>query len=131
MSSQLGTGQIELHRSVVPSHDRLPLLGGYICSSFDKELWVQEKVSLWTSVVIDLAFTVLSHPQTASTGLHKTLQHEWQFLQRFFDGIGDTSFTPIEEAISDLFLLAHFGGSLECDCHPKPAKLPLKSSTTN
>jgi hypothetical protein len=41
-------------------------LGGYIGSQADWELWVQAKVSFWTSVVTDLAFATLrSHLQTA------------------------------------------------------------------
>ena len=57
-------------------------LGGYIGSKADRELWVQEKVTFWTSAVTDLAFAALSHPQTAFAGLQKSLQHEWQFIQR-------------------------------------------------
>jgi hypothetical protein len=53
------------------------------------------------------------------------LLHEWQFLQRVIEGIGD-SFIPIEEAISNLFLLALSGHSLECDYHHKLAELPVK-----
>jgi hypothetical protein len=55
-------------------------LGGYIGSKADQELWVQEKVTFWTSAVTDLAFAALSHPQTAFAGLRKSLQHEWQFI---------------------------------------------------
>jgi hypothetical protein len=37
-------------------------LGAYIGSQVDRELWIQEKVTFWTSAVTDLAFTALSHP---------------------------------------------------------------------
>jgi hypothetical protein len=67
-------------------------LGGYIGSQADRELWVQEKVSFWTSAVTDLAFATLSHPQTAFAGLQKSLQHEWQFIQWVIDNIGDCFF---------------------------------------
>jgi hypothetical protein len=76
-------------------------LGGYIGSKAGRELWVQEKVTLWTSAVTDLAFAALSHPQTAFAGLQKSLQHEWQFIQRVID---------------DIFLLAVYYGETLKDC---------------
>jgi hypothetical protein len=36
-------------------------LGGYIGFRVNRELWVQEKATFWTSVVTDLAFAALSH----------------------------------------------------------------------
>jgi hypothetical protein len=80
-------------------------LGGYIGSKADRELWVQEKVTFWTSAVTDLAFAALSHPQTAFAGLQKSLQHKWQYIQRVIDDIGDCFFN-IEAAIADVFLPA-------------------------
>jgi hypothetical protein len=70
------------------------------------------------SAVTYLAFTALSHPQTALAGLHKSLQQEWQFFQRVIDGIGD-DLAPIEEAISNLFLPDLFGDSIECNYRHK------------
>ena len=101
-------------------------LGGYIGSRVDRELWVQEKVSFWTSAVTDLAFVALSHPQTAFAGLQKSLQHEWQFIQRVIDDIGDCFF-DIEEAIADIFLPALYGESLQnCTYRRNLASLPVK-----
>jgi hypothetical protein len=37
-------------------------VGGYIDSKANRELWVQEKVTFWTSAVTDWAFAALSHP---------------------------------------------------------------------
>jgi hypothetical protein len=89
-------------------------LGGYIGSKADRELWVQEKVTFWTSAVTDLAFAALSHPQTAFAGLQKSLQHEWQFIQRVIDDIGD-SFFNVKAAIADIFLPALYRETLK-DC---------------
>jgi hypothetical protein len=83
-------------------------LGGYIGSKVDRDLWVQEKVSFWTSAMTDLAFTAISHPQTAFAGLQKSLQHEWQFVQRVIDDIGDCFF-DIEDSITNIFLPALLG----------------------
>jgi hypothetical protein len=101
-------------------------LGGYIGSRADRELWVQEKVAFWTSAVTDLAFAALSHPQTAFAGLQKSLQHEWQFIQRVIEDIGDCFF-DLEEAITDIFLPALYGESLkDCDYRRKLSALPVK-----
>jgi hypothetical protein len=51
-------------------------LGGYSGSQADRELGDQEKVSFWTSVVTDLVFAALSHPQTVFAGLQKSMQHK-------------------------------------------------------
>jgi hypothetical protein len=47
-------------------------------------------------------------PQSAYSGLQKSLQQEWQFVQRVRKDIGD-EFTEIEEAISLLFLPSKLG----------------------
>jgi hypothetical protein len=44
-------------------------------------------------------------PQTAFAGQQKSLQYEWQFIQRVIDDIGDCLFDA-EAAITDIFLLA-------------------------
>jgi hypothetical protein len=101
-------------------------LGGYIGSKADRELWVQEKVTFWTSAVTDLAFAALSHPQTAFAGLQKSLQHEWQFIQRVIDDIGDCFF-DIEAAIADIFLPALYGETLkDCTYRRNLSALPVK-----
>jgi hypothetical protein len=39
-------------------------LGGYMSLQANQELWAGEKVTFWLTVVTDLAFAALSHPQT-------------------------------------------------------------------
>jgi hypothetical protein len=80
----------------------------YLCSfigSMDKQpLWLKAKVSNWTSVIADLACVVLSRPQSSAyAGLQKSLQQEWQFIQRVVEGVGE-DFSEIEKAITNLFL---------------------------
>jgi hypothetical protein len=75
---------------------------------------------------VHLAFAALSHPQTAFAGLQKSLQHEWQFIQRVIGDIGDCSF-DVEAAITDIFLLALYGESLkDCTYHRNISALPVK-----
>ena len=49
------------------------------------------------------------HPQSAYAGLQKSLQQEWEFVQRFAPGIGD-AFVPVEEEIAKAFLPELFEG---------------------
>jgi hypothetical protein len=101
-------------------------LGGYFGSKAGRELWVQEKVTFWISAVTDLAFAALSHPQTAFAGLQKSLQHEWQFIQRVIDDIGDCFF-DVETAIADIFLPALYGETLkDCTYRRNLSALPVK-----
>ena len=53
---------------------------------------------------VDLLVMVAKHsPQVAYTGLQKSLQQEWWFLQWVVPGHGDL-FAPVEQAIHDKFL---------------------------
>jgi hypothetical protein len=94
-------------------------LGGYVGSSSEQELWVQEKMSIWTSVVTDLAFTALSQAAKIAAA--------WMAVcpESHLDGIGD-SFSPLEKAISNIFLPALFGDSLVSKNHRELAELPVK-----
>ena len=47
------------------------------------------------------------HPQSTYAGMHKSLQHEWEFVQRVTPEIGD-SFRPVEQALREAFIPALF-----------------------
>jgi hypothetical protein len=70
-------------------------------------------------------------PQSAYTGLQKSLQQEWQYLQRVCKDIGD-EFSDLWKAISETFLSALYGDELEVDQTLDPrislAILPVKFS---
>jgi hypothetical protein len=53
-------------------------------------------------------------PQSAYSGLQKSLQQEWQFVKRVKEGVG-AEFTNIDEAISQTFLPALFGNEYDDD----------------
>jgi hypothetical protein len=62
-------------------------LGGFIGSTDDQTVWIEGKVADWMSVIADLTSVALSHPQSAYSGLQKSLQQEWrQFIQRVKGG---------------------------------------------
>jgi hypothetical protein len=90
-------------------------------------MWVQEKVTFWTSTMTDLAFAAISHPQTAFAGLWKLLQHLWQLIQRVIRDIGDCFF-DIKDTITSIFLPALFGESLQTK---SPRHWPLQPFALN
>ena len=77
-------------------------------------------------MIADLASVAISHPQSAYTGLQKSLQQEWQFIQQVVEGIGD-AFSEVENSITDLFLPALFADQFE-ESNPccNLSKLPMK-----
>ena len=77
------------------------------------------------------------YPQTAYAGLTKSLQAEWQYVQRVVPDCGD-EFAPIEAAIANVFLPALFSAPLAeieplrelLALSPKQAGLGLPDPTT-
>jgi hypothetical protein len=87
-------------------------LGGYIGETESRDLWLQEKVDRWSEVVEALASAAGNFPQAAYAGLTKSVQQEWQFVQRVIEGIGD-NFTDVQKAITECFLPALFRDTLD------------------
>jgi hypothetical protein len=56
----------------------------------------------WEEAVADLVSVVPNFPQTACSGLPKSLQQEWQFVQRVTKGgVGGHEFANVELAPQD------------------------------
>jgi hypothetical protein len=90
---------------------KIPLPWRFLVSSDDQSRRIIEaKVTDWTSAIA--AFVLLSQPPSAYAGLQKSLQQEWQFVQRVVEEIGE-DFSEIEKAITDLFLPALFADQLK------------------
>ena len=51
------------------------------------------------------------HPQTSYSGLQKSLQQEWAFVQRVTPDTG-IAFQVVEDALQDIFLLDLFQGAM-------------------
>jgi hypothetical protein len=101
-------------------------LGGYIGAREDQDAWIEGKATSWTAAVKELAKVAVRFPQSAYAGLQKSLQQEWQFLQRVVPEIGD-KFAGVERAISDDFLPALFDDKIcESDKRRALAGLPVK-----
>jgi hypothetical protein len=70
---------------------------------------VQQQTAAWTVAIKSLAKVCKCYPQLAYADLHqKSLQHEWEFLQRVTDRIG-TEFVVVESSLKDNFLPALLG----------------------
>jgi hypothetical protein len=87
-------------------------LGGFISQEDAHDAWIQEMVDGWSEVIAELAFAAKRFPQSAYSGLQRSLQQEWQFVQRVTKGIGN-KFAKVEEEISQLFLPALFDNEFE------------------
>jgi hypothetical protein len=102
-------------------------LGGYIGSAEDQSEWVNSKTSDWTAAVGELSQVAERFPQSAYAGLQKSLQQEWQFLQRVTAGLGK-EFRGVEDALTTKFLPALFGITETDNPLRQLACLPVKQS---
>jgi hypothetical protein len=87
-------------------------VGGFLGTDAALDQWLAPQIQKWVQGVESLAKVARRHPQTAYAGLAKSLQQEWQYLQRVVPDCG-TAFAPVEEAIRSVFLPALLGGEAE------------------
>jgi hypothetical protein len=80
------------------------LLGGHLGDVAGKRRYVCEKVEKWVAL-IKLADIAADHPQAAYTAVTRSVQCEWQYVQRTVVGCGPW-FAPIEQALSERFVAA-------------------------
>ena len=69
--------------------------------------WLQYKIRGWTEAMKFMAGVAHKHPQSAYAGLQKSLQKEWDFVQRVTPGVGD-AFGPVEVALREISVPALF-----------------------
>jgi hypothetical protein len=101
-------------------------LGGVIGKDEALNEWFGEKTKFWTEAVTDLTSVMQAFPQAAYSGLQKSLQQEWQFVQRETKGISP-EFASAEQTLAKTFLPTLFGDEYnEDDPRPALAGLPVK-----
>ncbi len=100
-------------------------LGGFIGKKAAQRKWVEGKDQDWADGALELSKIVGRHPQAAYAGLQKSLQQEWQFLQRVTSGLSD-EFAVVEKALAEKFLPSLFGNGEQCDTKRQLACLPVK-----
>ena len=79
------------------------LLGGHLGSADGKRAYVQGKAESWADAVKKLAKLAEKLPQAVFVALTKSLQCEWQYVQRVTKDCG-ADFKPVEEAIASSLL---------------------------
>ena len=85
-------------------------LGGFLGDPAAFLPWLTAKVQTWAAAVDTLAAACALFPQSAYCGLQKSLQMEWQCVQRTNECTA-TSFAAIEHSIAEVFLPVLFRGS--------------------
>ena len=73
--------------------------------------FVREKVDVWVDCVDKLSKAAIKAPQAAFASLTKSLQCEWDFLQRVVPDCAD-AFTPLNEKIKKQFFPAMLGAGV-------------------
>ena len=83
-------------------------LGGFIGSEAALDDWLLPKIDQWVESIKIFGRIAKRYPQTAFAGLSKSLQMEWNYVQRIIPSISD-KFVLIEKALTEHFLPALFG----------------------
>jgi hypothetical protein len=101
-------------------------LEGFIGEEEALNEWLGKKTKFWTEAVTDLTSVTQAFPQAAYSGLQKSLQQEWQFVQRVTKGIGP-EFAAVEQTLAKTFLPTLFGDEYNDDDPRRAlAGLPVK-----
>jgi hypothetical protein len=87
-------------------------LGGFVGSGKDEAEWIDPKIDQWVDGVKALSMVARRYPQTAYAGLTKSLQAEWQYVQRVTPNI-HLAFAPLELAIAQIFIPALLNCTIE------------------
>ena len=84
-------------------------LGGFVGAKEVQDHWMGEKVEGYQDLVATLDGVVCRHPQTAYTGLQKSLKQEWAFVQHVTPDIG-MDFQVLKDALQETLLTDLFQG---------------------
>jgi len=79
------------------------ILGGFIGSESEKSNWIQKKVDFWVKSVNKISQIAKNDPHSAFVAVSKSLQNEWNFIQRVVGG-DSNAFISLKEAICQNFL---------------------------
>jgi hypothetical protein len=82
-------------------------IGGFIGTPEARSAWLEPKIQAWIDGIHTLARAARHFPQSAYVGLAKSLQSDWQYLQRVLPDCS-VGFEPVEEALANAFLPALF-----------------------
>ena len=101
-------------------------VGGFVGSGTTEAQWIDPQVEKWIAGVHALSKVAIRYPQTAYAGLSKSLQSEWQYVQRVTPNL-EQAFAPLETAIAEIFLPALLDSSVEEAARLRPLiALPVR-----
>jgi hypothetical protein len=101
-------------------------LGGFLGTEAALSEWLGPQIAQWVGGVESLAKVARRYPPTAYAGLVKSLQQEWQYLQRVVPDCG-AAFEPVEEAIRSVFLPALLQAT-EAECQRKLTTVSVRKA---
>jgi hypothetical protein len=87
-------------------------LGGFVGSGHDEANWIDLQINQWVDGVKALSMVARRFPQTAYAGFAKSLQAEWQYVQRVTPNLHQ-AFAPLELAIAQIFLPALLNSTVD------------------
>ena len=61
-------------------------LGGFVGAKDEANQWASEKIESWVKSISILADVAKKQPQAAYVAVSKSLQNEWNYMQRVFPG---------------------------------------------
>lgn len=73
-------------------------LGGFIGDTIKKSEYITNKIKKWIECIKKMSRASEKYPQTVHAAFTKSLQYEWQYLQRVTDGTEDT-YSNLKNAI--------------------------------
>ena len=79
------------------------VLGGFVGSKREGDIWVSSKVDTWVQSLNILSEVAKKQPQTAYVAVSKSLQNEWSYLQRIHPDC-DELFNPLHTALINNFI---------------------------
>ena len=79
------------------------VLGGFVGSKLEGDIWVSSKVDTWVQSLNILSEVAKKQPQAAYVAVSKSLQNEWSYLQRIHPDC-DELFNPLRTALINNFI---------------------------
>ena len=102
-------------------------LGVFVGDRAAKDSCLTEKIQGWAESLKTLLGVAHRHLQSTYSGLKKSLQQDWEFLQRVTSGIRD-AFGLVEKALQETFIPALFQGLGEETPGRGVTNLPVKKA---
>ena len=100
-------------------------MGGFIGGKLGRDEFVRNKIQRWVNDVHCLSDIAITQPQAAYAAMTKSLQFEWNYLQRVVPSCEEL-YADLEHVLANEFLPAVFGGEItmaERDLFSLPARM--------